>query len=61
MDHLFGLLYVDTEIIVSAPTLQLFHLLLVVGLVIVDNVQPQLFHSRISELDSSVVSQSTHV
>ncbi|KAI3371066.1 hypothetical protein L3Q82_023708 [Scortum barcoo] len=36
-DHLLGLLHVDKEVVLSAPTLQLFHLLPVVGLVVVSD------------------------
>lgn len=35
--HLLGLFQVDAEVFISAPTLQLFHLLPVVGLVLLGN------------------------
>jgi len=45
-DHLLGLLRVDAEVVFSAPTLQVFHLLPVVGLVVVSDASNYSFVIR---------------
>lgn len=51
-DHLLGLLHIDIEVVISASTLQVIHLLLVVGLIVVGEASK--FSRVIRELHNQI-------